>query len=94
MTFKGTDYVIDSGLSLISKYYPESDIALERYISKASHEPEGRLVEQHQVIVIVISEEEFKKMNDFTATDLDWRYQMNYQVYCKKRFGVTYKYTI
>ena len=70
MTFPGTDFIVDSGLSLISRYYPKSDItALEkRYISKASHEQRrgrtGRTAPG--TCYNLFTADEFKGMEDYT----------------------------
>lgn len=71
LTFSGDpiDFVIDTGLSVQNKYYPETEIeALEKkYISKASHKQRkgrtGRLREG--TCYNVFTEEEFKKFLDY-----------------------------
>lgn len=71
ITIKGLKYVIDSGLSLQSQYYPKKKLeTLERRtISKASHKQRaGRVGRTSEGFCFnLFSENDYKKFDDYTA---------------------------
>ena len=71
ITIKGLKYVIDSGLSLQSKYYPKKrlDTLEKRTISKASHKQRaGRVGRTSEGFCFnLFSENDYKKFSDYTA---------------------------